>query len=241
MSRPGKGACDGVDFSAVRHWVFDLDNTLYPARYRLFDQIDQRMGEYISRLFGVDRGEARRIQKDYFYRYGTTLRGLMKNHGADPRAFLEYVHDIDYSAIRPDARLDKALGALPGRKWVFTNGTEAHARAVMERLGISGHIDEVFDITHCDYLPKPLPETYAAFVRKTGVEPKQAAMFEDIARNLKRPHEMGMTTVLVDHPGNTDAVRINARHGDGGAEYVHCVTRDLAAFLASLDAAKSAA
>ena len=221
-------------FSHVRHWVFDLDNTLYPARYRLFDQIDRRMGEYIARLFGVGREEARRIQKDYFYRYGTTLRGLMKKHDADPVAFLEYVHDIDYSAIAPDAELDRALSALPGRKWVFTNGTEAHAAAVMERLGISGHIDEVFDITHSGYLPKPLPETYAAFVRKTGMEPERAAMFEDIARNLAQPHEMGMTTVLVDHPDNVDGCRMNEMNDDVNAPYVHYVTDDLAAFLGRL-------
>jgi putative hydrolase of the HAD superfamily len=221
-------------FAHVRHWVFDLDNTLYPARYRLFDQIDERMGEYIARLFGIGRAEARRIQKDYFYRYGTTLRGLMKEHGADPRAFLDYVHDIDYSHIAPDPALDAALAALPGRKWVFTNGTRAHAEAVMQQLGITGHIDEVFDIEDAGYLPKPFPETYAAFVRRTGISPARAAMFEDIARNLREPHAMGMRTVLVDHPDNEDACCINDRHGDREAEYVHFITDDLARFLAGL-------
>ncbi len=221
-------------FDHVRHWVFDLDNTLYPARYRLFDQIDVRMGEYISRLFGIDPTEARRIQKDYFYRYGTTLRGLMRNHGTDPEEFLAFVHDIDYSHIRPDPHLDSALAALPGRKWVFTNGTVAHAEAVMDRLGISRHIDEVFDITHSGYTPKPFPEAYHAFVARTGVHPQRAAMFEDIARNLEQPHEMGMMTVLVDHPDNVDGCCINDRHGDRDAEYVHHVTDDLGSFLAAI-------
>ncbi len=221
-------------FDHVRHWVFDLDNTLYPARYRLFDQIDVRMGEYISRLFGIGPAEARRIQKDYFYRYGTTLRGLMRNHGTDPEDFLSYVHDIDYSHIRPDPHLESALAALPGRKWVFTNGTVAHAGAVMDRLGISRHIDEVFDITHAGYTPKPFPEAYHAFVERTGVYPRRAAMFEDIARNLEQPHEMGMMTVLVDHPDNVDGCCINDRHGDRDAEYVHHVTDDLGTFLATI-------
>jgi len=221
-------------FDHVRHWVFDLDNTLYPAHYRLFDQIDVRMGEYISRLFGIGPAEARRIQKDYFYRYGTTLRGLMRNHGTDPEDFLAYVHDIDYSHIRPDPRLDSALAKLPGRKWVFTNGTVAHAEAVMDRLGISRHIDEVFDITHSGYMPKPFPEAYRAFVERTGVQPRRAAMFEDIARNLEQPHEMGMMTVLVDHPDNVDGCCINDRHGDRDAEYVHHVTDDLSTFLATM-------
>ena len=221
-------------FDHVRHWVFDLDNTLYPAHYRLFDQIDVRMGEYISRLFGIGPIEARRIQKDYFYRYGTTLRGLMRNHGTDPEDFLAYVHDIDYSHIRPDPRLDSALAELPGRKWVFTNGTVAHAEAVMDRLGISRHVDEVFDITHSGYMPKPFPEAYHAFVERTGVHPCRAAMFEDIARNLEQPHEMGMMTVLVDHPDNVDGCCINDRHGDRDAEYVHHVTDDLGAFLATI-------
>ena len=228
-------------FGHVRHWVFDLDNTLYPARYRLFDQIDLRMGEYISRLFGIGRDEARRIQKDYFHRYGTTLRGLMKNHGADPEAFLEYVHDIDYSHIRPDAALDAALAALPGRKWVFTNGTAAHAGAVMERLGITRHIDEVFDIADAGYLPKPFAGAYEAFVEKTGIAPPDAAMFEDIARNLERPHEMGMTTVLVDHPDNVDGCCMNDINGDREAPYVHHRTDDLGAFLEALTSEKTAA
>ncbi len=233
-SSPARGLPDPEHFAHVREWVFDLDNTLYPAHYRLFDQIDVRMGEYIARLFGIDHEEARRIQKDYFYRYGTTLRGLMKEHGADPRAFLDYVHDIDYSHIRPDPALDAALSALPGRKWVFTNGTRAHAEAVMAQLGITGHIDEIFDIEDADYLPKPFPETYAAFVQRTGIAPKRGAMFEDIARNLREPHEMGMRTVLVDHPDNADACCINDRHGDREAKYVHFVTDDLARFLAHI-------
>ena len=221
-------------FADVRHWVFDLDNTLYPARYRLFDQIDIRMGAFIARMFGIDRDRARRIQKDYFHRYGTTLRGLMKEHGADPKTFLDYVHDIDHSVIAPDPALDASLARLEGHKWVFTNGTVEHAEAVMNRLGVSHHIDEVFDIAHAGYLPKPFPEAYDIFIRKTGIEPTQAAMFEDIARNLKRPHEMGMTTVLVDSPDNDDGCQINRLNDDVNAEYVHHVTHDLGAFLNAL-------
>jgi len=225
-------------FAHVRHWVFDLDNTLYSARYRLFDQIDERMGAWLAGFLGVGRAEARRVQKDYFHHYGTTLRGLMKHHGVQPKSFLDYVHDIDYSHIAPDPVLEAALGRLPGCKWIFTNGTKEHARAVMEQLGVSGHIDAVFDIVDAGYLPKPFAETYAAFIAKSRIDPARAAMFEDIARNLKEPHQMGMTTVLVEHPDNIDGCCANARHGDSKAEYVHHVTDDLGQFLRALTSTK---
>jgi putative hydrolase of the HAD superfamily len=129
MSAPG--------FHHVETWIFDLDNTLYPASCRLFDQIDVRMGEFISNLFEVDKVEARRIQKDYFYKYGTTLRGLMEEHKIDPDAFLDYVHDIDHTPIPANAKLAAHLEELPGRKLVFTNGTVRHAENVMHRIGVA--------------------------------------------------------------------------------------------------------
>ncbi|HHN68257.1 MAG TPA: pyrimidine 5'-nucleotidase [Thermopetrobacter sp.] len=222
-------------FASVRHWVFDLDNTLYSARYRLFDQIDRRMGEYLMRLFGVNAEEARRIQKDYYHRHGTTLRGLMLNGEIDdPHDYLRFVHDIDYGHIAPDPMLDAALTRLKGRKWVFTNGSAAHAEKVMARLGITGHIDAVFDIAAADWLPKPMAAAYEAFLKRTGIAPDQAAMFEDIARNLKTPHELGMKTVLVRHRDNTDGNHINQLNGDLHAPYVQFVTDDLPGFLSRL-------
>lgn len=220
-------------FAHVDTWVFDLDNTLYPASCRLFDQIDVRMGEFVSRLLGVEPAEARRRQKEMFYRHGTTLRGLMTEHGVTPDDFLGYVHDIDHSAVPPDRQLDEALHALPGRKLIFTNGTVAHAEKVLARIGITHHFGGIFDIVHADFIPKPEMEPYRKFLRQTGVRPETAAMFEDIARNLLAPHELGMTTVLVTSPENHDAAHLNRSAGD---DHIHHVTGDLAGFLTGLAA-----
>jgi len=222
-------------FGQVETWIFDLDNTLYPASCRLFDQIDQRMGQFIADLLKVDRIEARRIQKDFFFRHGTTLRGLMVEHSIDPDAFLDFVHDIDHSPVPANAALAEALEGLPGRKLIFTNGTVAHAQKVMARLGVDDHFHGVFDIVHSDYIPKPARRPYEKFIARHAIDPDRAAMFEDIARNLEVPAALGMTTVLVPDAANVDGTLINQLNGDAeGAPYVHHVTGDLAAFLAPL-------
>ncbi|MEM7425810.1 MAG: pyrimidine 5'-nucleotidase [Pseudomonadota bacterium] len=222
-------------FSHIDTWVFDLDNTLYPSRSRLFDQIDVRMGAFISDFLQVDRVEARRIQKQFFFEHGTTLRGLMLEHKVEPDDFLGFVHDIDHSVLDANPALDGVLGRLPGRKVIFTSGTVAHAEAVMGFIGIGHHFEEIFDIKSADYLPKPHRSTYDRFVEELGVAPRRAAMFEDIIRNLEAPHDLGMVTVLVHDNDNEDGAMINKLNDDtGDAEHVHHVTDDLAAFLAQI-------
>jgi putative hydrolase of the HAD superfamily len=222
MNKPARG------FAHIDTWIFDLDNTLYPASCRLFDQIDIRIGAFVSNLLGIDEAEARRIQKAYFYKYGTTLRGLMSEHQVVPDDFLDYVHDIDHSPVPPNQTLDEALHALPGRKLVFTNGTVAHAHKVLARIGVTHHFGDI-----CDIGP------YRKFIAQTGIDPTRSAMFEDIARNLEAPHELGMTTVLVTSPDNIDAQHLNALHGGVGKKHVHHVTDDLAAFLVKLAAERN--
>lgn len=179
-------------------WIFDLDNTLYPPQCDLFSQIDVRMGRFISALLDVDLTEARRIQKAYFLRYGTTLKGLMDVHRVTPEDYLHYVHDIDVSPISPNPRLFRALAGLPGRKLVFTNGSVDHAQRVLGRLGIDRQIDDVFDIAAADYIPKPQPEAYERFVRAYDLCPRRAVMVEDMARNLAPAAALGMTTVWLN-------------------------------------------
>jgi putative hydrolase of the HAD superfamily len=192
-------------FDHVEAWVFDLDNTLYPADCNLFAQIDRRMGEFIATELGLTLDEAQALRQTYYYEHGTTLAGLVRLHGVSPDAFLDYVHDIDLSAIASSPELAAAIDALPGRKFVFTNGSRKHAEAVAARLGVLGRFEEIFDIHALEYIhPKPTEEAYQRFARACGVVPAEAAMFDDLPHNLKTAHELGMTTVLVhgltEHP-----------------------------------------
>ena len=221
-------------FADVDTWVFDLDNTLYPASCRLFDQIDVKMGNFVAKLLNVEYDEAKRRQKEMFYKYGTTLRGLMTEHGITPDDFLDYVHDIDHSPVPPNQALDDALHALPGRKLIFTNGTVAHAEKVLARIGITHHFEDIFDIVHSDFIPKPEIQPYLKFIGQTGIDPTTSAMFEDIARNLEAPHALGMVTVLVVSPENKDAEHLNKATGGTAQQHIHHVTDDLAGFLAGL-------
>lgn len=219
-------------FDHIETWIFDLDNTLYPASCRLFDQIDERIGAFVSRRLGIGGEEARRIQKQFYHEYGTTLRGLMEKHQVEPLEFLDFVHDIDHSPVAADNILDEVLHRLPGRKLVYTNGSVRHAEKVLDRLGVTHHFGDIFDIVHAEYIPKPAIEPYRKFVAKTGIAPERSAMFEDIARNLEAPHALGMTTVLVTSPDNEDSAILNAAQKD--AAHVHHVTENLPAFLAGI-------
>lgn len=220
----------GTNFAEVTEWVFDLDNTLYPPETDLFAQIDVRMAGFISDVLGVGREEARTLQKHYYRTYGTTLRGLMTEHGLDPHAFLDHVHDIDHSAIGENAALAEAIAALPGRKFILTNGTRRHAENVSGRIGIAHLFDDVFDIIAADFTPKPARAPYDAFLKQTGVVATKAVMFEDLARNLEVPHALGMRTVLVtasEGRGLRDGWESEGRD----APHVDAVTDDLAGFL----------
>ena len=187
---------------ALRHvdsWIFDLDNTLYPASTDLFGLIDVRMGEYIQRLIGCDADEARRIQKHYFREHGTTLSGLMASHGVDPHEFLAFVHDIEMDALAEDRRLIEAVARLPGRKLIFTNGDEPYARRVLAKLGLSKSFEAIHDIHACAYHPKPRPESYSAMCAALNVDPETALFVEDMSRNLAPAKLLGMTTVWVNN------------------------------------------
>lgn len=206
-------------------WIFDLDNTLYPADCNLFAQIDERMGRFIAGRFGLEPTEAKALQKQFFRDHGTTLRGLMLEHAVPPEEFLAYVHDIDLSPVRPAPDLDRALDGLPGRKLVFTNGSIEHAERVLSRLGVTRHFEAVFDIRAADYLPKPDPLPYRRLIQRFGIEPRATAMVEDIARNLEPAAMLGMTTVWVPNE------REWSRTGDVTPEYVHHVVDDLVLWL----------
>ncbi|MCW5690784.1 MAG: pyrimidine 5'-nucleotidase [Pseudolabrys sp.] len=218
------------DFSRVETWVFDLDNTLYP-HHLLWQQVDDRIRAYVAEFLKVTHDEAFRLQKDYYKRYGTTMRGLMTEHGLDPDAYLDYVHKIDHSPLEPNPALGDALEKLPGRKLILTNGTVAHADAVLKRLEIDKHFEDVFDIVAAELEPKPKAITYERFLKRHGVEPAKAAMFEDLSRNLEVPHALGMTTVLVVPSGQREVFREDWELAGRGEPYVDYVTDDLTGFL----------
>jgi len=186
-----------MSFAGVTEWVFDLDNTLYPRHCDLFAQIDWKMTDYVSELLSLPKDEARKLQKDLYRSHGTTLRGLMERYSIDPHDFLDKVHDIDYSPVEPNPALGDLIAALPGRKHIFTNGDVPHAKRTTDRLGITDHFHEVFDIVASDLVPKPAEGPYIKFFDSHGVNPKSAAMFEDMPRNLDVPKQYGMQTILV--------------------------------------------
>ena len=191
-------------FSDIDAWVFDLDNTLYPAQHNLFAQVDKRMTAFIQDALSVSREEAYRLQKDYLRDYGTTLAGLMNRHNMTPDAFLDFVHDIDVSVLPPDPALRDMIDALPGRKFIFTNGTQDHAIRVATRLGISDLFQDVFDIVCANYVPKPNAQIYPDMLAQFGIEAERSAFFEDMARNLPPARALGMTTVLLREPDTPD-------------------------------------
>ncbi len=228
------GALAARGFDAIDTWVFDLDNTLYPAHHDLWNQIDMRMKGYIAALLGIASEDAFVIQKDYYRRYGTSLRGLMIEHGIDAAAFLDHVHDVDLSTLEQEPKLAQMIEALPGRKLVYTNGSERHARNVLARLGMDGQFEAVHDIVAGEFHPKPTAEAYQRFLKAHGVEAGRAAMFEDLARNLEVPHALGMVTVLVRAAGEVGSTRESWELEGHQERYVDHVTTDLAAFLEQL-------
>ncbi|PYE99954.1 putative hydrolase of the HAD superfamily [Rhodopseudomonas faecalis] len=222
------------DFAAVETWVFDLDNTLYPHHLNLWQQVDVRIRDFVAAWLKVSPEEAFRIQKDYYRRYGTTMRGMMLEHGVHADDYLAYVHEIDHSPLEPNPAMGDAIAALPGRKLILTNGSVAHAGKVLARLGISHHFEAVFDIIAAELEPKPAPQTYHRFLQRHGVDPLRAAMFEDLARNLAVPHQLGMTTVLVVPDDSKEVVREDWELEGRDAAHVDHVTEDLTGFLRAL-------
>ena len=218
-------------FNQTRIWIFDLDNTLYPAECNLFAQVDQKMAEYIQKFLGVPFAYAKHLQKSYYRQFGTTLAGMMQVHNMDPKAFLDYVHDIDLAPVSEHPELRAAIGSLPGRKLIFTAGSHRHAERVAGKIGILDLFEDIIDIVDTNFVPKEKAEAYHGVLKSHAVDPAAAAMFEDMPHNLEAPHQLGMTTVLVhssyiDHP-----IQLKIRSWTEPPEHVHHMTENLAGFL----------
>jgi putative hydrolase of the HAD superfamily len=215
--------------ASIRNWVFDLDNTLYPASANLFARIDERIGAYVADRFGVDRDEARRIQKGYFHAHGTTLAGLMAEHEVDPHDYLAKVHDVELDVLEENAPLAAAIARLPGEKYVFTNADAAYAGRVLARLGLNESFAGIHDVHACGYVPKPHPNAYAGMCAAFGIDPAESLFADDMARNLKPAHAIGMATLWIDNGSEQGA--------DPDRSFIDFTTGDLTRWLHDLETA----
>ena len=221
------------DLQPIKFWIFDLDNTLYSGNTRVFEQVDKKMTEYISKKLKVEKEEAKKIQKKYFHEYNTTLNGMIKNHKINPHEFLDFVHDINIDFLQKDSSLANEIEKLDGIKIIFTNGSRKHALNVTKRLGVNQLFDDIFDIVDCDFIPKPLMEPYKKLVEKHKIDPKLCVLVEDIARNLKPAYEMGMKTVWIE---NDEPWACKFSDSD----FVNYRTNDLSEFLKKINLLKAA-
>ena len=220
-------------FKSIKYWIFDLDNTLYSGKTKVFEQVDKKMSKYISKKLDVSIEEARKIQKNYFYEYNTTLNGMIKNHKIDASEFLDYVHDINIDFLEKDTKLSEELGKLSGKKIIFTNGSRKHALNVTKRIGIDRYFEDIFDIVDSEFIPKPSIEPYKKLVEKHKIDPKLCVLVEDIARNLKPAYEMGMKTVWIENDEPWAS-----KFSD--SEFVNYRTNNLSEFLKKINLAKAA-
>ena len=187
------------DLKFIKFWLFDLDNTLYSGKTKVFEQVDKKMSQFISEKLDVSIKEAKQIQKNYFYEYNTTLNGMIKNHKIDANEFLDFVHDIDVDFLEKDIHLGNELKKLDGKKIIFTNGSRKHAINITQRIGIDQYFDDIFDIVDSEFIPKPAMSPYKKLIEKHKIDPKLCVFIEDIARNLKPAYEMGMKTVWIEN------------------------------------------
>ena len=216
------------DLKNIKFWLFDLDNTLYDGATKVFDQVDKKMSKFISEKLSVSLEEARKIQKNYFQEYNTTLNGMIKHHKIDADEFLEFVHDVDLSFLNKNEFLEEEIKKLNGKKIIFTNGSRAHALNVTKRIGIDRLFDGIFDIRDCNFVPKPSIEPYKKLVENYKIEPQYCIFFEDIARNLKPAHELGMKTVWIK---NNEPWA--AKYSD--QDFINYKTDNLAKFLKEIN------
>ena len=210
----------------IETWIFDLDNTLYPASCRLFEQVQRRMNEYICERLEVPPEEAAELRRTYFREHGTTMNGLMRVHNIDPHDFLAFVHEVDLSCVPPDPALVSALGQLDGRKIVHTNGSVRHAERLLDHLGLSTAFTGIIDIVAADFEPKPALPGYRLLLKRHSVRPETALMVEDMARNLAPAAELGMTTAWL-------RTGVDWAAADSDRDYIHHIVEDLAGFLAA--------
>jgi|TARA_A100001011_G_scaffold389119_1_gene470022 putative hydrolase of the HAD superfamily len=219
------------ELTKIKYWLFDLDNTLYSGQTKVFDQVDKKMSSYISKKLNIPVEEAKKIQKEYFHKYSTTLSGMMKHHNIDANEFLEFVHDVNLDFLKQDKELEIEISRIKGKKIIFTNGSKAHAKNVTKKIGIDKLFDGVFDIVESNFIPKPSLEAYKMLIQKYKIEPQYCILVEDIARNLKPAHELGMKTVWIKNDEPWAAEFSNEK-------FINYRTENLTSFLKEINELK---
>ena len=221
------------ELTKAKYWIFDLDNTLYSGETKVFEQVNKKMSKYISKKLNISIIEAKKIQKSYFYKFNTTLNGMIKNHQIDANEFLDFVHDVDIDFLKEDRKLNNELNKLNGKKIIFTNGSRKHAQNVTKRLGIDRCFDAIFDIVDSEFIPKPSMEPYKKLINKHKIDPNLCVFIEDIARNLKPAYEIGMKTIWIenDEPWAKEFSE---------SKFINYKTKNLSEFLEKLNLLKAA-
>ncbi len=211
-------------------WVFDLDNTLYSADSGIFQQVETLMGKFVVKHLNLNIKIAKEIQRKYYKKHGTTLKGLMDNHGVDPDHFLNEVHNLDYSIVRPNLKLAKNLENLNGKKFIFTNANKKHADIILDKLQIANLFEGIFDIKMANYIPKPEIQTYEKLIETYNINPNKTIMFDDIAKNLVPAAKVGFTTVWIDvgHENFSDDIASSKK-------YLDHQTKDLSNWLSNIN------
>ncbi len=217
----------------INTWIFDLDNTLYSADSGIFQQVHKLMGKFIAENLNMDLPDAKKLQTKYYKQHGTTLRGLMDNHGVDPDFFLNEVHKLNYSIVGPNEGLNTELKKLEGRKLIYTNANKQHVIDVLDRINLTNFFDEIFDIKLANYIPKPEIEPYKQIINLYDIDPSTSAMFDDIAKNLVPAKKVGFTSVWIDAGYENFSDDIEA-----SKEYLDFQTRDLSLFLKDVNEGK---
>ena len=217
----------------IKYWIFDLDNTLYSGQTKVFSEVDKKMSAFISKKMKVDLIKAKEIQKKYFYEYGTTLSGLMKQDGIDPHAFLDFVHDIDITWLPKDLKLREELTKIKEKKYIFTNGSHAHVKNVTKQLGIDDLFDGAFDIVDADFVPKPHIDPYRKIIKKFNLEPTKSILIEDIAHNLEQAKNLGMKTCWLENDESF-------AKKDADKPYIDYKIKNLPSFLQEINILKAA-
>ena len=221
------------DLLNIKYWIFDLDNTLYSGQTKVFSEVDKKMSAFISKKMNVDLIEAKEIQKKYFYEYGTTLSGLMKQDDINPHDFLEFVHDIDISWLSKDLKLKEELTKIKEKKYIFTNGSHAHVENITKQLGIDDLFDGTFDIVDANFVPKPHIEPYKKIVQKFDLEPTKSILIEDIAHNLEQAKNLGMKTCWLENEESF-------AKKDADKPYIDYKIKSLPSFLQEINILKAA-